>query len=105
MPGRLEKEFADLVEVHGEQVAKAFHKAKDVSEKYGIPFGSYIPRSFKKFRSRNLKKGEPQDTEHENYWGEEDNCLYGVDCHLVDKLCDMDNGWLSSTTECEFNYE
>lgn len=101
MAGRLEQEFEDVVAEHGDKVSKAYKKAKELSEKYGIPFGSYIPKSFKKFRTRSLKKGEAPDTEHEDYY-EGDDILYGPGAREVDRICDMDDCWLSSTTECEF---
>ncbi len=87
---KLEKQFKEQVELHGDKVAKAYEKACELSEKYGIPFGSYIPKSFHAM--------------YESYEGPPPNYDYVyIGPRFVDKVCAMDNEWLSSTVECEFS--
>lgn len=79
----LEDKFRDAVAKHGEEVADAYNTVVELSERYGIPFGAYLPRSF------NEKFGE---TDSDN----------GVEIDLVVELCDVDEEvWQSSTFRCE----
>lgn len=85
----MEEAFKAQVQLHGKEIEAAQQVVRDLSEKYGIPYGSYVPKSL---RSMFSKQGTP-----ENDWEGE-----YVSPRLVEKLCSMDDGWLSSTVECEF---
>lgn len=43
----LEKKFEAECKAHAAKIEKAYEKAKSLSDKYGIPFASYIPKSFR----------------------------------------------------------
>ena len=86
---KLEKEFQAQVTLHGKEIDDAYAKVVELSEKYGIPFGMYIPKSFNKYRS---KEGDPPDYEYTE----------GVGPKFIDNVCKMADNWLSSTTQCEF---
>ncbi len=87
---KLEKEFIEQIKLHGDKVVSAYEKAVALSEKYGIPFSAYIPKSFEKYRGH----VDPDD---------EVEYIEGVGPRFINRHCAMDGGWLSSTVECEFN--
>jgi hypothetical protein len=84
----MEEKFLAIVEEHGDEIEAAFKAACSVADKYGIPFGTYVPTKFKSFLTRYDYK---TDTEIE-----------GVDTDWVGQICDVDQEfWQSSTTYCE----
>ncbi len=84
----LEKKFAETVERHGAEIQAAYDKLIELSEKYGIPVCTYVPRSFHPFRG---------------YETSDYNWIDGVSCDTIAQLPFTDTDyWQSSTTECEF---
>jgi hypothetical protein len=85
----LEEKFLAALREHGPKIKEAFAEAKKLSDKYGIPFGNYVPKSFCKTYLRGYDY--ETDTEFET-----------VDTDWVGQIAPVDPGfWQSSTTECE----
>lgn len=82
----LEARFAESVKDHAAEIKAAYQTVCALSEKHGVPFGSYVPASF-------FDKFGGYESDHD--W-------ISINPGLVADLCPMDNGWLNSTTECEF---
>ncbi len=87
----LERKFKAVLDEHGAEVAEAYEKALALSDKYGIPVGSHVPKGFR-------KKYPPYEGPAPEY----DYVCIDTDfvvshCKGIDK-----EYWQSSTVECEW---
>lgn len=83
----LEVKFREVLSAHKSEIDEAYAKVIALSDKYGIPFGDYVPASFEQFKGP---------------YGPNDDWVDGVNFYTLTSLCNMSKYWSSSTAECEF---
>lgn len=94
----LEKAFKEVYDEVGAEIEEHLIQAKKLSDKHGIPFGTYVPKSFMKTF---FAKGCDADNPGEIHWDDASDMNDEL-VNYVGKVAPVDSEfWYSSTADCE----